>query len=141
MLMNKEEAESRLASPDNLMNRLRLSTSRNHNTPFGLPVIDVKSTPVTVPPKIEDLVDGIEDKLKFNGIKGKALDVLDRSLDELNRRVSEVENVAKLSGVIDTMNRVINGSSENARKTPEQLIVWQPIMIQENHYETIHVSE
>lgn len=150
MLMNKNDAESRLNSPVNLINRLRGATEgaiNNSNKIITIPATaqenaKVPSAVLTIPPEAESLVIDLKHKIKLAGVKGKAVDVLDGALDELANRVHDIENVSKLGTIADIMNRIANGADGKANHGHmNQLVIWQPIMIQENHYESIQVSE
>lgn len=142
MIMNKEDVRLRLESPDNLINQLKVLNQNNSaklKTPFGLP--EPESTGLQVlPPSIDDLVDNIGDRIKAHGLKSKALDVLDKAVSELQLRISEAKPQT-LATIAMNMNSIVHGEEKDRGKTPTHLTIWQPIMIQENHFETLQVSE
>lgn len=134
--MTNEEVNSRLESPDNLINRLRSSM-----TTRCLPMRneDDKSEPT---PTVAELVDNLEDKLKFGAVRAKALSVLHDSLEVLHGNLGNVTKIKDLSGIASDMNRILTAdeSSKNS-KTGNNIIIYKPVVNRVEHYETVVVNE
>ena len=145
MILDAEIVKERLDSPDNLMNQLNsFRQTKPSNGLFNPNMRQPVSTGISsVPPNIDDLVDSVDDKIKLHSIKGKAVDVLDKSLTALSGRINEVDKPGQIAEIAEKMSRIINGkdNSKDAGRVQQQLIVWQPILVQENHYEHIEIAE
>lgn len=138
MLLSSLDADSRLTSPDNLINRLRgISSSYSQQNK----VIDV--TPISSvndeesnenelnenelavvesvleseglvehssrkTPKLDDLVPDALDKIKINLAQATALDVIQTSLDDLRMRMGEIDKPEKLARIATDASKVIN---------------------------------
>lgn len=132
MLLTEEEVNVRLESPLNLMNRLQKATEKPELNLF-------------TPPSIEELVDNLEDKLHLGNSHSSALKVLDDSVRMLGQRLCEVDKAKDLSRIATDMSKVVNSIDEirNGRNNIRQgqITIWQPVIMNETHYETIHVHE
>jgi len=146
MLLNDSEINNRLNSLDNLFSRLRGSSSLSE-TNDSLAVIPEPSKSTieipSLPPNVDDLVDGIEDKLRTARITKSAEEVLDNSLEQLKMRLCEVENVRDLSKIATDMSKIINGQNQkdDPSKTASQVIIYKPVMVNETHYQAVQVNE
>lgn len=130
MLLNEEEAITRLSSPLNLINRLRAVTA-----PVAIP---------SLPPKAEDLIPDLESKIAASRNSTKAAEILSETLDELRVRLPEVIKPEKLASIANDMNRIIHSEAErnkNSNVVQTQVIVYAPQVIQESEFETIDVLE
>jgi len=157
MILEANEADARLNNPDNLINQLRsrmsagIVSSRNNIMPFvGLSSIPAKDNViVSLPPSIDNLIDDVEQKLidaeqnkKLSSIKTSAVAVLDQALTNLQSRLHEVERPKDLAKIATDMSRIINDSDDKGKVNNfNQVIVWKPMVANENHYETIRVHE
>lgn len=170
MLLNDTELEARLNSTDNLINRLRRSapaktelvnpsrsggieTDRelssflsvlngNHHKPSRSQDYEIPS----LPPNSSDLIENLEDKIKTAQVNHKALSVLDESLDLLRVKLDEVQNAKDLSRIATDMEKILNGSRISERESNRSssgagVIIYKPIMVNENHYESLAVNE
>lgn len=136
MLINNNEAEKRLNSPLNLMNRLRRESpssrsarnamslftkkddSSNSFNPFSRSEtsISVPETKVITPevvnengsPKLDDILDNAEDKVKMKLIHDNALDVLSASITQIKTRIPEINKAEKLADVATKMSKIVN---------------------------------
>ena len=158
MIMNTNEVNDRLSSPDNLINRLGLLTGRiqpgkadistftgeSHRENVKVPEIMSMPTPEGVP-SIDDLMDNVENKLNQNLAKKGALGVLVNSITELNSRLSEVDKPESLSKIAKEMSSVVNSlneaEAEKSVRTQAQIIIWKPMVIEQTNYEVIVANE
>lgn len=133
MILEQNDAQERLDSPNNLMNRLKELTQ----TKSG------QSDIPSLPPSADKLIDNLEDKLKIGGLKSKAADILSTVLDELKNRLPEVKP-DRMHLVADSMNRIL--TAETAKRDisgdgKPSIIIYAPQQHIESHYETITVTE
>lgn len=156
MILEANEAETRLNNPDNLINQLRsrmnsgLVSDRNSLMPFGFHKDNKASAVVSLPPSIDDLIDDAGNQItataranKIDGIKDSAVEVLDRALNTLKIHIDTVDNPTKLSKIATDMSRIINDGDDSKSKGQSfnQVIVYRPIEMNINTYETIRVHE
>lgn len=131
MLLSDEEVNARLSSPLNLLNRLREASKK----------VDI----VSLPPKIEDLVENVEDKLSASQNLDKAAVLLGSALDQLQVRLCEVSKPEKLSSIAKDMNAIIHSAAERNKSNGDvhntQVIVYAPQVMAESEFETIDVLE
>ena len=140
MILEETEAVERLNSPLNLLNRLRDASSKHHRDSNGNPANLIPS----LPPKVSDVIDDLEDKLAFGSIRLKASGIMIAAMDELRTRLPEVEKPEKLAAIAAEMSKVVNAKNENAHKDRDdkpQFLVYAPQFVNESHYETIHARE
>ena len=143
MLMSDDQVSARLGSLDNLFNRLHGSSNKNEaeivtNLPANLSRYGDDIEIPSLPPSIDSLVDGMEEKLKIAQVNNAALDILNGSLIELKARLCEVESPKDLSRIATDMGKIINGGKENKQAgNINQVIIYKPAMSSEHHYETI----
>lgn len=158
MILESNEAELRLNNPSNLINQLRLRmnsgavSDRSSITPFhGLQTLPAKADDriISLPPSIDDLVDDVEDQIataakdkQIKNISVSAVAVLDRALINLKSRIDEVERPKDLAKIATDMSKIIHDDGDNNKVNNfNQVIVWKPMVANENHYETIRVHE
>lgn len=150
MILTEEEVTSRIESPLNLLNRLRTATKsrsvimpnqNDNNGSNGNNNADPMS--VFLPPKIGDLVEDIEDKIAMTNSKSDALKVMQSAIKDLKDRISEVDKPKDLARIATDMSKVVGTISDirGEKADKKQLVIWQPLIVQENHYETIHVTD
>lgn len=165
MLLNNNQIESRMNSIDNLINRLSGSKKELDLEAAGISrfspgednskqeVIDIlPSKPSTrqheslavLPPSITDLVADAEDKIKTAKINSLARDVMDEALYNLRARMDEVSTPKDLSRIATDMSRLIANNNmnvvDNGPRTGS-VIIYKPIVVNENHYEALQVAE
>lgn len=159
--MNNSDIESRINHPDNLINRLRLSTFNSKvDSVVSLPIIDVPSSKRTTfdasnpagvnstdsaTPTIDDLIDDIETKINLGCAHTAAVDVMKTALNELKIRVIEAEKPEQLSKIATDMQKIIAGlAAKNKDKDSDarpQLIIWKPMIVTAEQFNEVHVNE
>lgn len=128
MILSDEEIQERLESPINLMNRLRELNKGN-------------SAVVSLPPKSEDIIPNIDEKL--NDSRTKAHSILNATMDELRRRLPEVQKAEKLATIAKEMSMVIAQQDNRNQGSIQagQIIVYAPTMVPIENFEVIDVEE
>lgn len=135
MILTEEEVNNRLSSPDNLLNRLRNVGKKEESMEIFIPQA----------PSVSDLVENVEDKIKLNLAASGAVRALEASVSELERRIPEVEKAKDLSKIARDMSAIVGTIDEmknggrGGRGT--HITIWQPILMQENNYETVIARE
>lgn len=130
MLLDEKEVTERMESPLNLLNRLRAATNK-HVIP-------------SLPPKAEDVIDDLEDKLKYGSLKSKAASIMSDAMDELKNRIPEVTKPDQLARIAENMNRIVSAENKNNdrdKMNAPQFIMYAPQFLNENYYETIYAKE
>lgn len=133
MLLDETEVKERYESPLNLLNRLKSGLSKQKSN----------SSIVSIPPTADKIVEDLEEKLKFGGLKSKAAGIMSDCLDELKVRIAEVDKPSQLAAVAETMNKIVNTENKNRNDNTDkpQFVVYSPTFINEEHFETIYVKE
>lgn len=134
MILNNKEAEGRLSSPLNLINRLKTESPRKSAMslfikPLVLPreeektIKEVKqeilfnpfeSKKLVLPeipsssPTLDNLIPNNQEQVKLNLAHDKALSILNSAMEELELRLSEVK-AEKLPSVITATSKVVEG--------------------------------
>lgn len=145
MILDKNEVDARLESPDNLLNRLRRLTGQSQIV--SLPSdSEVKNSPASsplIPPPIDELVDNVKDKLATAECYAGAKEVLKDAINGLKLRVFEVDDPVKLSRIATDMGKIVNGFDENKKEKTGRVvpIIYRPVMLTENNFQSIHVNE
>lgn len=142
MLLDEKEVAARLESPLNLMNRLRRQTS-NGVAIFNVPSVSEGASSPLLPPKAEDLMSDIDDKIKGGAIQKKALAVLDASLSELEASVGDIKP-ERLAGVASEMSKIILNVRESNRSDSGervQVLVYAPQIAARDTFEAIQVGD
>lgn len=130
MLLTDEQIKIRIESPLNLLNRLRKSTS-----PTSI---------LSVPPTAEQLIDNLDDKINKNsGSSARARKLLDSTLEELERRLPEVQKPEKLASIAQQMSNILSNEADNKKdgSIAPQIIVYAPQMRDEREFVTINMRE
>lgn len=134
MLLTEQDAIERMESPLNLMNRLR-AISQNQTR---AKIIDIP----TIPPKSEELVEDLEDKISQASIRSRASQVLTKTLRKLDESIEavDIDKPERLAKIAESMSRVVaaekNKNDDDGKNRP-QYIVYAPQIISEQHFETI----
>jgi len=134
MILDEKEVIERFESPLNLLNRLRAGLSHHKN----------QSKIVSIPPTAENLIEDLEEKLKYGGLKSKAAGIMNDCLEELKSRIGEVDKPTQLAAVAETMNKIISSEDKNKKSDSDskpQYVIYTPTFISEEHFETIYVRE
>jgi len=146
MILNDEEIQQRIESPINLLNRLRkTSTPRSGAigpfTPSSSPAVPVHIP--TLPPKAEDIVDSLEDKLANATARTKATSILVKAMSELEHRLPEVQKPETLARIATDMSKVISNqdAARNQNAQMSQIIVYAPQIQPMENYEVIDIQE
>ena len=135
MILNEIEVTERMNSPLNLLNRLRSASSKPNRFSNLIP---------SIPPTSADIIEGLEDKLQYGSIKSKAASVMVEALDELKKRLPEINKAESLARVAESMSKVVNAENANPNKDKldaPQIIYYAPQFNNESHYETIYARE
>lgn len=153
MILETEEAEARISSEHNLINRLKLATKSNQmikkdfSQMYGIrEEVQPFSSPV-LPPTAEELIDDIGSKLKMGLAHDSALEVLCDSVDLLKRNLVNTDPTKpqilskiayEMSNIVHRIDEVRHGknSSNNA-----PTIIYRPVMMAEANFEVINVHE
>ena len=151
MLMTNEQVEQRLSSPDNLMNRLAAlrNPSKDMNLEsLGIPKVSRFNNDNVLPfmpPSVDSLVENIEEKVNLRLAEEGATGVLLDSITALRNRLNEVESPAQLSKIAGEMGKIVIGINRNDQEKKvnnfNQVIVFKPMMMTENHYEAVRSIE
>ena len=148
--MTNEQVESRLNSPDNLTNRLaalRNPAKKADLVDLGIPSVSRNDTNILpfMPPSVDTLVEKIDEKINLRLAEEGATGVLLDSITQLRQRLNEVESPAQLSKIASDMGKIVIGINRNEtdKKTASfnQVIVFKPMMMTENHYESVRANE
>jgi hypothetical protein len=143
MILNDDEIQQRIESPINLLNRLRkTSTPKNGsilpqssgNIPVHIP---------TLPPKAEDIIGDLEDKIVNATARSKAMTIMVTAMNELQHRLPEVQKPETLSNIAQQMSKVIANHDANKPSTNNmsQIIVYAPQIQKLEDYEVIDIKE
>lgn len=132
MLLSESDAQDRLESPLNLLNRLK----------SGLNPPVKKATHPAIPPKAEEIIANLDEKINLGALKGKAAGILSSSLDELKNRLSEVTKPSQLASIAKTMGDIISDVEEKTKNDNRvgQIIIYAPRVLKEEEFETIDAS-
>lgn len=148
MILDKNEIDERLASPNNLLNRLRMLTGGNKKDIVSIPRAvfnDSKSaeTHPSLPPDIDKLVEDVEDKVNTAKCYSSAKSVLAISLESLKSRIIEVDSPAQLSKIALDMGRIVSDFDANKNASTDRTIpiIYRPVIMTENNFQTIMVNE
>lgn len=144
MILSSEEIESRLAHPENLINRLRaLSKGQTiiPSVPSGLSSNEEAVIPSI--PSADDLIPSLDDKLDTARGYSGAKRVLGLAVAKLEQRLNEVDKPTDLSRIVLDMGRVVNGFDDKAKvNQPQNIIIYRPTMNTESIYgDVVHANE
>jgi hypothetical protein len=140
MLLNDDEIKERIESPLNLLNRLRTSLDRL-SSPVPRPT---HSQIPSLPPSASDIIPDLEDKIANNSTRSKAVGILNSAMDELSKRIPEVQKPEKLAQIAAEMSKVV--SQQDSKNTGDsfktaQIIVYAPQVQNIENYEVVEVTE
>jgi len=146
MLLSSEEVDNRLSSPLNLINRLRRVTAdREQLVMFGVQPDSRGGEVVSLPPSIDSLIDGIDERLNVNEIESAAKSILLSSMKELAVRLPEVQRPEKLSTIAADMNKIIAQTHESKMMRNQtnniQVMIYAPKIRDEEQFDSITVNE
>jgi len=132
MVLTEEEVKGRIESPLNLLNRLKALTSNSRT----------KSESPCIPPSSESLIDDLEDKIRNGTAKSKATSIMISAMDELSRRLPEVQKAEKLASIASDMNKILNadGRKESNNNLNAQIVIYAPQVVHESKFDVIDVS-
>lgn len=160
MILDDKAADSRLNSPDNLMNRLKAikekaspsvvlppaSQEKKEALPFKKSSRSSPALIPAIPPTAEDLIDNLEAKILYGQAHEQALNLLVNSLGRLNERIEEVEKPEKLSSLAIDMSKILSSikeaqSDHNRDGNKVQINIYAPQFREVHEYETIQLTE
>lgn len=127
MLLTDEDVQERLASPNNLLNRLRAASA-------------AKSVSPCLPPTSDDLNLNIDEKLAVGKLRENAASIMAMSLSQLKTRLSDIQKPETLARIAGEMNKVVQSRQDEEKKVA-QIIVYAPQVIQENHFGEITLTD
>ena len=134
MIINDTEVTERMSSPLNLLNRLRIATTKTS---------DRNNIP-SLPPSADQIIKDLEDKLTYGSIKSKAANIMVAAMDELQKRIPEITKADQLARITESMSKVVHAEVKDPREDKEdkpQYIIYAPQVNHETHYETIYARE
>jgi hypothetical protein len=133
MILNDEEVQERIESPLNLLNRLKGSLSQTTKA-INIP---------TVPPKAEDVIADLEDKIANTVIRSKAKDIMNVAMDQLKTRMPEVQKPEKLAQIAREMAHVVSSQEpkNNGGDSGSKIIVYAPQVLSLDNYNIVEVNE
>lgn len=145
MILDAEDTNVRLESPLNLINRMKfLGTQKEKSLEiFGIKEDKLENESPLMPPSADKLILDLESKLKLGTAHDKAVDVLHDSVVMLHANLHNVDKIDKLSRIATDMGKVIANIDEirQGRKTNAPVIIFKPITVTENHYESVSASD
>lgn len=136
MILSDDEVKERIESPLNLLNRLKSSLSNAAK-------IGVHSHIPCLPPKSSDIIENLEDKIKNSSARTKAMGIMTSAMDELQRKLPEVQKPEKLAEIAHQMSKIISSqdSSGASSSIHSQIIVYAPQVQNIDNYEIIDINE
>ncbi len=142
--MTESEIESRLSSPDNLLNRLDLLTGRINQTTSASAKESIRELvegPAATP-SADDLIDDLDEKIKRTLTKEAAGEVLLSALNRLAGTVHEVDKPEKLARIAKDMSDVVHKLNEvespkDNKVAQQPIVIWKPMIVQGNNFETV----
>jgi len=135
MILPDEVIEERMESPLNLLNRLREVTTPRPAAETKIPCL---------PPKSEDIIPDLDEKLVIGGLKNKAVGIMNDAMNELSMRIHDVQKPSQLAQITEQMAKVIKHVTPDERrddgiKAP-QIIIYSPAVRQLSEYKVIDIS-
>lgn len=141
MILSDDEVKERIESPINLLNRLRTTLDRavdgvTHNPHSIVPQL---------PPKAEDLIPDLEEKIQNKQARGKAISIMTAAMDELKVRMPTIQKAETLASIAYNMSRVVASQDDNAHHrsgiNTAQIIVYAPQVQSLDNFDIIDVKE
>jgi ATP phosphoribosyltransferase len=143
MILTDDEIKERIESPINLLNRLRrISPSSGALIPRSGSI--GKPNHPSMPPKAEDLVGDLEEKLQNSSARTKAMRLMSSAMDELEKRLPEVQKPERLAQIAREMSAVISHQDQKNNNTANigsQIIVYAPQIQPLESFEIIDIVE
>lgn len=135
MLIDEEELVTRMESPLNLLNRLKSLTNPHK-----------KNIIPALPPSADELISDLDEKLSSSGKPElQAKRVLEKTLTELEKRIPEVTNAEKLSGIAHNMSRIISVgrtvSGDRGGIVIGKIVVYSPQVMREEDFNVIDIGD
>lgn len=133
MILAEEELQERIESPLNLLNRLR-----NRMTPRSS-----HSIIPSLPPTSNEIIENLEEKINYGSAKSKAAAIMTLAMDELKTKLNEVTRPKELAAIAESMGKIIANTQvrHEDNKTQAQIIVYAPMIVNEDHYDIVDVRE
>lgn len=133
MILNDDEIQERIESPLNLLNRLKSSLNKSISKVPSLPL----------PPKSDEIIDNLEDKIANSTTRSKAVGILNSAMDELKARLPEIQKPERLAAIAADMAKVIShqDTKNTGDKSLGQIIVYAPSVLSIENYEVVEVNE
>ncbi len=151
MILNTEESNDRLSSPNNLINKLReLSKPREKSQSVELftgKLSDLNPSRIPGLPNeqaVKSTLDEIEEEFKDGLIKNTAKQVLESSLVHLSNNLRNVDKTTDYARIATDMSKIVSNLEAAKREAPtinNQTIIYRPIVNNESFYQSVHVSE
>lgn len=138
MLLTDDEIRERIESPLNLLNRLKNASrpDKSNSDPQG-------QSPC-LPPKSEDIIEDLEDKINNTTARSKAMGLMLSAMDELKQRLPEIQKPETLANLAYNMSRVVSSQEQNRNNhasVASQIIVYAPQVQRLENYDIIDVTE
>lgn len=133
-VLSDEDVIKRVESPMNLINRLR-STTKKENLIVSIPV----------PPKANDIISNLDEKVTLGSSKTRALSVMNRVLGRLDDETTIANiKVERLPAIVAQMATAIKGLEPEKDKEDNrvQFVIYSPTIMKESDYgDFIEVKE
>lgn len=133
MILNENELRERIESPMNLLNRLKNAV--NPHKPQLIP---------SLPPSSDEIIKDLNNKITNGSIKSKALALMSESMDELKKRLPEVQKPEKLAAIAADMGKIVNNvetKNGNGERTAGQIIIYAPQIVLEETFNVIELID
>jgi len=127
MILSDKEIQERVESPLNLLNRLRRTS--------------LQVTSPSLPPKSEDILKDLDEKIKLGTVRSTAASIMVDALAELKLRIPDVQKPEKLAQIAAEMNKVVQSRDDSDDKKAPQVIVYAPQLVQESYFQEITIKE
>lgn len=170
MLLKSLEVDDRLASTDNLINRLRHSQVSSLRKVIDVtPVVDesdlakhklserelaviervLEEDSDSVPaqkatePNLNDLIPDAVDKIKISLAQNTAIDLVQDSLNQLRLRIEEVDKPEKLGRIAADASKVYTNLRPKEDNAPVRgsVIIYKPVVADISNYQIIKAAE
>jgi hypothetical protein len=145
MILNNNELNERINNPDNLINRLnvlRQGKSDKKALDIFIPPNAEENKSESTNPQLPPSIDELEEQIKNGLIKSTARKVLGDSLDLLSHNINNVDNPNQLSRIARDMREILKEDKDSdSGKQPGQVIIYRPIINQEQNYNAVYVND
>jgi hypothetical protein len=169
MIINDKDALKRLESPMNLINKLKSQSSNKKNAmslfiptqsskpveplfnpfqkaPESLRIQESQVIPEAVSPKVDEILENSDAKIKLGLAHDKALDLLTRSVDMLAGKLEDVKAdklpavVGAASKVVESIRRERNEAAKNNKDREVHYHFYTPQQQKVSDFEVIDVG-